>query len=83
LSVISSKSTRRFEPERAPAACLDIADLRDGRREPLSRLPTRHGRPGRTLTLGALRGPRRRGRPRLQLGRREGLPPHRDVKNHS
>ena len=29
----------------------DIASLRDGRREPLSRLQTRHGRPGLTLTL--------------------------------
>jgi hypothetical protein len=27
------------------AVCLDIADLRDGRREPLSRTPTRHGQP--------------------------------------
>jgi hypothetical protein len=36
---------------------LDIADLRDGRLPSLSRQPsTRHGKPVRTLTLGALRG---------------------------
>ena len=35
---------------------MDIAGLRDGRREPLSRPSTRHGKPVRTLTLGALRG---------------------------
>src|SRR3546814_12896756 len=31
--------------------CLDIAVLRDGRRGPLPRLPTRHGKPVRTPTL--------------------------------
>ena len=36
--------------------CLDIAGLRDGRPEPLSQPSTRHGRPVRTLTLGAMRG---------------------------
>jgi hypothetical protein len=35
---------------------LDIADLGDGRREPLSRPPTRHGRPGLSLTLGGVAG---------------------------
>jgi hypothetical protein len=33
----------RSFPERARAACLDIADLRDGCRKPLSRTSTRHG----------------------------------------
>jgi hypothetical protein len=33
------------------AAFLDIADRRDGRREPLLRSATRHGKAARTLTL--------------------------------
>ncbi|HZZ24465.1 MAG TPA: helix-turn-helix domain-containing protein [Roseiarcus sp.] len=37
---------------------LDIADLREGRQEPLSQPSTRHAKPVRTLTLGAL-GPSR------------------------
>src|SRR5487761_927296 len=56
LLVISSYRLVRSEPERARAVCLDIADLRDGRREPLSQPSTRHGNPVRTLPLGALRG---------------------------
>src|SRR6185437_1714240 len=47
---------RPIGAERARAACLDIADLRDGGRKPLSQPSTRHGNPVRTLPLGALRG---------------------------
>jgi hypothetical protein len=49
---------------------LDIADLRDGRREPLSQPQTRHGKPVRTLALGALRGV-----PAEGVGRDVGLRP--------
>ena len=47
LSVISSSRLARSWPARALTGCLDIADLRDGRREPLSQPSTRHGKPGR------------------------------------
>jgi hypothetical protein len=33
-----------------------LAELRDGRREPLSRPSTRHGKPGPPLTLGGVAG---------------------------
>ena len=42
---------KNYRPQAATKKIIDranriIADLRDGRREPLSRTSTRHGRPG-------------------------------------
>src|ERR1700758_947764 len=51
VSVTSAYRLARSEPERDGAVFLDIADLRDGHREPLSRSTTRHGKPGQALTL--------------------------------
>src|SRR6516164_7308747 len=55
LFVIASYRFARLDAEWARAACLDIANLRDGHCEPLSQLPTRHGQPGETLPLFAAR----------------------------
>ena len=51
------------------------SNLHDGRRRPLLQPSTRHGNPPALFLSRALRGPRRRGRPRRKAGRRGRLSP--------
>ena len=76
-AVLIGYGMRNFpDPGRALRVCLDIADLRDGRRKPLSQPSTRHGTAGlHSHSRGALRGsPLDTGRQRQSSAAGEGFP---------